>query len=391
MAGISFDLSTLARATEQRPALDRTSAVQALVEELHVHQHYDSDACLVACTDIHPFAQAACDAFYGHYPLIISPDAIWFCIAQGVAQHINLHADTLREQLVSHQGQLALQVNRPDFSLAKRNPWPEVFAAFSSQIATHIGPVHDWLVADFSTTGPVERAASEIVLMEAVQLFFIYQMRLGCGIPHITLRGTVADWGSVRSRAEHLVSVGLDWWLRPLLGVLDALVNTAKGHGDTAFWESFFRYESNSGPAELTGWINVLFPYLKDLRRNGHLVRSPYLDQWHSGWQTATQRAEPLSNNDEPQGPDLYCLPSGLSRAPVQFEDISLGVSVDAHFIGGLFGVVQHPESLALEPEFGWAVVHPPIDVAEPSREATPVEADDAEPAAPRQRLHIVV
>lgn len=385
MTGINFDLSTGKRATNPMPVLDRTSAVSMLARDLQVHQHYDTDTCLVACTDIHPFAQAACSAFYQHYPLVITPDIIWFCISQGVAQHINLHAEELRKRFVAHQGQLTLRVERIGFSLDKRNNWPEVFAEFSSQIARHVGPVHDWLVADFSTTGPVERAASEIVLMDAFQAYFKYEIHMGCGIPGISLLGTVADWESVRSRAKIFGRFGLDWWLKPLLSVLDALVDTAKGRYDMAFWESFFRYQSNSGPAELTGWITVLFPYLKDRQGNEGLVRNPYLDRWLAGWQIATQRSRDLTFADELQGPALHRLPSGLSRVPVRINDESKGISVDAQFIGGLFGVVQHPGSLALTPEFGWAIAHPPV-----ASHAAP-DTGDERFEAPVKRLHIVV
>lgn len=385
MEGVSFDLPTVTRSKRPMHALNRELALRGLVGDLYLNQHYESDAALVACTDVHLFAQAACDAFYRHFPLVITPDIIWFCIAQGVAQHINLNAEHLRKHFVTHQDKLILVVNRPDFSLRKRNPWPEAFAAFSSQIAEHIGPVHKWLMADFSTTGPVERAASEIVLMDAFQAYFEYEMMIGCGIPNITLLGTVGDWESVRSRAERFSQFGLDWWLKPLLSVLDALVNTASGRQELDFWKSFFRYEGGSGPPELTGWMNVLFPYLKDYEGKVALMRNPYLDQWREAWQVANQRPRTLTIGDVPEGPALGSIPSGLNRAPVRIVDELLGVTVDAQFIGGLFGVVQDPTTLALIPEFGWAIAHPPI------ASLNPRDVEERNLDIPRLPLHIVV
>ena len=81
-------------------------------------------------------------------------------------------------------------VERPDFLLGQPNPWPEAFAAFSDQIAGHVGKLRDLVVADFSTTGPLERAATEVLLMDTFQGYFEYEMMCGCGIPQITLRGT---------------------------------------------------------------------------------------------------------------------------------------------------------------------------------------------------------
>jgi len=36
-----------------------------------------------------------------------------------------------------------LVVERPDFQLGHDNPWPETFAAFSEQIAAHVGKARD--------------------------------------------------------------------------------------------------------------------------------------------------------------------------------------------------------------------------------------------------------
>ncbi len=47
---------------------------------------------LVRCDTMHPVVSAARDAFDEHYPLIIRPDDIWFCIAQGFATHLKLNA-----------------------------------------------------------------------------------------------------------------------------------------------------------------------------------------------------------------------------------------------------------------------------------------------------------
>src|SRR5579883_2961563 len=55
---------------------------------------------LVRCDTMHAFASAAHDAFYQHYPLIIRPDDIWFCIAQGFATHLKLNAEALRSRMV---------------------------------------------------------------------------------------------------------------------------------------------------------------------------------------------------------------------------------------------------------------------------------------------------
>ena len=53
------------------------------------------------------------------------------------------------------------------------------------------------MVASFSTTGAVEQVANGIVLMSAMKSYFAYRGRTLCGIPEVTLEGTVDDWTNI--------------------------------------------------------------------------------------------------------------------------------------------------------------------------------------------------
>lgn len=372
----TFVVSDVERPKQRMRVLDRAEAIRSLlggagraaVERSRkpwervpppprtIEAFSSSDAPLVCASDAHALAQAAHDAFYLHYPLVLSPDAVWFCLAQGFAHHIALNAEALRARFVGHQGKQKLLVERPDFFLGQPNPWPEAFAAFSDQIAAHIGRLRDLVVAEFSTTGPVERAASEVVLMDTFQPYFEYEMLCGCGIPSITLLGTVDDWKSVRRRAAMLSEFGLETWTDALLPVLDEVVRTAEGHVDPGFWRSFFRYQSGSGPSELTGWILVLFPYLKTFDRDGErLASNPYLSRWEPALRIAEKRTD---WRFMPEGPGLGAIPSSIAGAPVKFVDARDGSIHPLRFVAGLFGTTQDAVTSALAPEFGWAIVH---------------------------------
>jgi hypothetical protein len=344
----TFEVSKVEPPRARRRGLDRKDAITKLLNK-PIEQVYDGKARLVACTDVSPLVQMAHDAFYEHRPIELSPDAVWFTIAQGFAAHVNANAETLRERFVRHQGKVKLVVERPDFLLGRPNPWPEAFAAFSDQIAGHVGKLRDLVVADFSTTGPLERAATEVVLMDTFQAYFEYEMMCGCGIPRITLRGTVDDWRSVRRRAQMLSEFGLAHWTDALLPVLDRIVATAEGADDPAFWQSFFRYRSGSGPSVLTGWIHVLYPYIKHWphgwRAPAVLGLNPHVAVWRREFA------------EDESGPALGCIPSGLASAPVAITDLRSGEKHEMRFVAGLFGVVEDGAGV-LSPEFGWAVVY---------------------------------
>jgi len=366
----TFEVSEVKVAAAPRKALDRGEAIASLLSAPEPHevrldangmqrekrrscleQAYTSGARLVACTDLNPLAQMAHDAFYEHRPIALSPDVVWFTIAQGFATHVNLHAEALRHRFVKHEGKLTLVVTRSDFLLGQTNPWPEAFVAFSTQIAEHVGKLRDLVVADFSTTGPLERAASEVLLMDTFQAYFKYEMMCGCGIPRVTLLGTPEDWRSVRRRAQMLSEYGLEHWTAVLLPVLDRIVATAEGADDPKFWQSFFHYESGSIGAALTGWIQVLFPYLVDWKTKRATVPNPYMGAWQDHFAT------PLRGGKEPPGPGLGQLPGGLASAPVGVTDMRTGVRHEMRFVAGMFGVVENAAGV-LSPEFGWAITY---------------------------------
>ncbi len=361
-----YPVPEIVAALELLPTFDSASSVRGLlnkpVEALAV-----DDVDLVICNDVHPLAQAVCTAFYGHYPLVLSPDDVWFCLMQGFAQHMRLHSESLHQRFVGHEGKLTLVVERPDFLLGQTNPWTEVFAAFSQQIAAHVGAVHQQLSPSFSTTTATHRAACDVTLMDSFQGYFEYEVRAGCGIPQITLLGTKEDWAKLRAHAELFTQYGLERWGAALLPVLERIEATVAGDEvEATFWRSIFRYQGGSGPAEMTGWLLVFFPYLLDWStfesraveedaKPQALRFNPYLEQWVDGWKHATQRTGWISTDDL-QGPGLPDLPSGLSSAPVKITLGNTGQTRQACFVAGMVGVAQDARSLAVRPSFGWAV-----------------------------------
>src|SRR6187399_945420 len=47
---------------------------------------------------MHPFVAAVRLAYDRHLPLRLSPDQVWLVIAQGLANHIRLNSEALRQQ-----------------------------------------------------------------------------------------------------------------------------------------------------------------------------------------------------------------------------------------------------------------------------------------------------
>ena len=252
---------------------------------------------------------------------------------------------------MKHEGRLTLVVDRDDFVRGSpENPWPEVFAELSAAIRTHIGDAHSLIVADFSTTGPVERAASEVVLLDTMQAFFCYEFSTKCGIPSITLEGTAEDWRKIASRVRELSRFDLAWWVEPLQPVLEQFVAAAEGDVDRRFWDSIYKWQGpkGSGSNYVSGWALELFPYLdnpeaKYARLSGRESTAPLLRR--NPW---------LSAKHSRHGPRRDDFPSLPAKAPFLWK--YLEADYEMEFVGGLMGIAQDPTNLCLRPEIGWAI-----------------------------------
>jgi hypothetical protein len=308
---------------------------------------------LVAGVSNHPVITALYDAFTQHRPLCLSPDMILVLICQGFAHHVNVHAEKLRARFVQHEGKARIEMRRDDFIKGSpENPWGEVINEFSLCVREHIGSAHDLFVPRFSTTGPTERIAAEIVLLDAMQSYFEYVLHSRCGIPAITLEGTVEDWQELADRSQAFAEFDLEWWLRPLQPILQEFVATARGDVRRAFWESVYKFGSFSGGAAITGWIAAFFPYFKD-QQGQATEQNPWIAEG------GTKLKQLLAGEwDQARfnlcGPSPGVFPSGLARAPFVWN--CLEQKFDMEFLGGFVGVAQDSASLALRPEIGWAI-----------------------------------
>lgn len=320
-------------------------------EAIPSYLNHSVEACaatadsLVARVGYHPFVAASHLAFAQHRELVLTPDAIWLVLVQALAQHVSAHAEELRPRFVSHEGKIQIEVKHDGIVRGNPDsPWHEVLSLFSTAIREHVGPEkHALLVGDFSTTGPVERSASEVVLMDVVKSYFDYKLITKCGIPRIHLEGTSDDWRAVRERASYLSEFGLESWVAALLPVLDRFVDAVEGRSaDPAFWRSYIKQNDASGGPYITGWINVFFPYIDG-------KRSPYSDL---AW------AESVLHGDF-DGASTHSFSSGVSKVPFKWD--YLDKKIDMEFLAGFVGFSQG-EGAAIRPEIGWAVREPRDD-----------------------------
>jgi len=297
---------------------------------------------------LHGLVRAIHHSFEIHCPLVLSPDDIWVAIAQGFANHINANSDRFRHLFVNPVGKEALddkiyiEISRDGFSKGSpKNDWQGAFSEFSDRIAEYIGPKRDLIVSNFSTTTAIERAASEVVLLDAMQSYFSFGCKTCCGIPQITLLGTEDDWSNIIDRVSCLAEFDCKWWIDALKNVLAHFVSAFKGNSDLKFWNSLYKKGNGSGGPYVTGAVNALFPYL---RGYGGKFNAPnqFVENWDQGLGCMCG------------GPTTDQFPTGISGVP--FTWLYYGEKIPMQFIGGFVGTSHDPETDQVRPALGWAI-----------------------------------
>ena len=292
------------------------------------------------------FVDTVSCAFKCHYNLALTPDDIWITLAQGFANHINANAEKFRDRFVSFDGKQTLKVERNGFIKGDpNNDWQGVFAEFSDKISNYVGKNRDLIVSDFSTTSPIERAVSEIVLMDTMKEYFTYKVRTMCGIPEIILFGETKDWESIKQRFDVFREFELDWWVDSVDIILDQFIAASKGDINVKFWESIYKWEGGSGSEYVNGWICSLFPYANNI--NGYSQNKIFTSNGNQIKTIFDTAPKFLSMTDDE-------FPNGISKVPFIWEYFNEEIRMT--FEAGFIGVAYDDENACVRPSLGWAI-----------------------------------
>lgn len=335
-SNVTFAVDKVTPATQPLPECRTHEAIRAMLDG--IESCHDYHGTVIKGIYYQPLLAAVYTAFSQHRPLVLTPDAVWITIAQGVAHHMVIHGERLRSRFVAHEGKLDLMfVCRDWVEGSPENPWNEAFESWTGQIREHVGcNIHDTLICDFSTSGTTERVASQIVMLDIFERYFHYVLYCVCGIPTITLEGTTSDWQRLADKVASLKVFELDWWLDHLYPICEQFIRASRGDVDEKHWQSICKRQEAYGGDIINGWIAKLFPYLRSFTDGPCNKRNPIFETGE-GFQTCVA-------------------PSGLSRVPFTWQEARTNRQRAMEVVGGLVGVIQHKETLALQPKIGWAV-----------------------------------
>ena len=135
---ICFRVDPVTPCQERLPLINaRTRFEETMGRSVEVFTCADSsDVVLTRGGADHSLVSAVYLAFSEHRPLVLTPDAVWITLAQGLAQHINHHADALRSSIVTHQGTVTLEA--ATWGLATPEDWADVIQQWSDGVQPRI-------------------------------------------------------------------------------------------------------------------------------------------------------------------------------------------------------------------------------------------------------------
>jgi len=222
------------------------------------------------------FVGAAFSAYNKHLNWEISPDDVWVSIIAAFAIYVDKNAEMMRPLFVSHEGQkeLIAYSSGDIYSADYDDMISQLTKQIDEQTLSNVAP---WIECNFSTTTKKSRTVSKLILMGTMKNYFAYKMCMLCGLPGVTLLGTLEDWNDIRQRIEKLKEFGYETqkntgetsplieWSKIIGLVLDEFVNSYKGKVDTDFWNRVTMYMSGgSGSSYMEGWILAFAPFTED-------------------------------------------------------------------------------------------------------------------------------
>lgn len=276
--------------------------------------HPQAKYIISAPHSLNGFVYACHNAFMNHHGFEITPDMIWFILAQQIAAYINFgeNSKKLADKLgISHQGKeeilimsKSVPLNSKDFSTS--------YARFAQAILDKVGhDKYELFVKMFSTTTDLEFGAFQIVLMDAYQSYFEYTESTRCGIPSFKILGTSKDFTQIINGIKKFAELDseLSTWATKSIRLVNKLLSAVMGSLDETYFNSFYHWEKRSGCSEVTGHIKDLFLF-KQTKKGIRLLNE-------------SDRLE-LSN-----------FPTCISNAPFKYLDDK---DYDLEFLAGCIG-----------------------------------------------------
>lgn len=294
-------------------------------------------------------------SYQKHHNLIIRPDDVWIAIAIQFSLYVNANAEDLRKLFVNFEGKKDLEVK---FTVpVDQVPIDEFIKKIVTLISENINPsIYDWISPNFTTTTQNDKLTTGVALMTTLKNYFNYDLvSVFCGIPQVTILGSIDDWRQIRERVYRLKEFEQDGksvmvkWSTMLDRILTEFVSVKGGkQPDKKFWEEAIRIDyrmvdsecSSFNETVLNGWITAFSVFHRTGKWQGDSESNESKNDWAS-----------ISTED---------ITPGLVSVPVRIFDEYAGVgerNYTGAVITGHMGYSVKEDEITIQPMSGWAMV----------------------------------
>jgi hypothetical protein len=286
------------------------------------------------------------DAYNSHKNLVLRPDDFWCAILTQFSSYVNKNSEALRDRLVDFKGKKELTVTVA--GVLDDAPYDKVTQLMTEEISKNIKDpsLRDWIVPSFSTTTDTDKVVCSIIMMATMQNFFNYRCCLRCGIPNVTLLGTLEDYINLSKRVYRLTefdkeSEVMKKWYQLLRPIMDQLITAANQKPDISFWQRICSdHEGGSGPSYISGWISAFACFDND-----------------GNWQGDKFRVRTMCEDINSEYPiiDTNNIPSGIVSVPMVLDDNGQG-EYNSILVAGSFAMSVLENGNTLAPRLDWCL-----------------------------------
>ncbi|KAH9129566.1 hypothetical protein AeMF1_000382 [Aphanomyces euteiches] len=308
------------------------------------------------------FIRGAIQAYNHHHNLEIRPDDVWLAIMVQFGLYVNGNAEKLRSALAKHEGQKELAV--VDNATLQSADYGKLATRMVYAMEEHLvdPALSEWILPSFSTTTDNDKIVGSVVMMATMKKYFSFRFKNACGLPNVTLLGTVEDWEDIRARVDKLADFGEDLieWTCMLSGILDEFVLSAKGTVNVEFWKRICHHVGEgSGTTYVCGWISVFALFNQDGQWQG---RKRTYTKWHieylddkpdSGNFGRRCRVQSEEVTTDYPLVDMSDIPAGYLTVDVVIDDN--GTEHKALMFAGHMAYQVH-DQVTIAPHLSWAI-----------------------------------
>ncbi|XP_037039492.1 uncharacterized protein LOC119076691 isoform X1 [Bradysia coprophila] len=281
------------------------------------------------------FIRTVIDCYNDHHNLVIRPDDIWTAILTQFSFYINKNAEEFRNQFVNFEGKKELVVTIG--GTLRAAPYDLFVTKMTEKIDENLvdKTVKNWILPNFSTTTTEDMISCGIVFMATMKKYFEFTCCLMCGIPYITLEGTLADWESILSRLEKLKDYKLDKWYEMLKPILEEFIAAKNNKPNVEFWNRICNnLGGGSGPSYISGWLTAFAVFDVEGNWTDHGSQEYEVGPW------------PVIDMDK--------IPTGIVAVDVKI--VEGDVTYESVMFAGHTGFEVLRDNYTLKPQIGWSI-----------------------------------